>query len=187
VRLTVAPDRASEFTLCLRIPGWASGWPVPSDLYRFGQAGLPPVALKVNGRAADPSPEADGYVHLKRRWQRADTVELDLPMPIHRVYAHENVEADRGKVALMRGPIIYCLEAVDHPDVDVLGLALSEKADLHADHRDGLLGGVTVLQGEALADGKRPVRLTAVPYYSWANREKGAMTVWIDEAPALPW
>jgi len=184
VRLTVAPDRASEFTLCLRIPGWASGWPVPSDLYRFGQAGLPPVALKVNGRAADPSPEADGYVHLKRRWQRADTVELDLPMPIHRVYAHENVEADRGKVALMRGPIIYCLEAVDHPDVDVLGLALSEKADLHADHRDGLLGGVTVLQGEALADGKRPVRLTAVPYYSWANREKGAMTVWIDEAPA---
>ena len=183
VRLTVTPNQASEFTLCLRIPGWASGRPVPSDLYRFANAKVPPVTLNVNGKTADASPKADGYVHLKRRWQAGDFVQLDLPMPINRVYAHEKVEADKGKVALMRGPIIYCLEALDHPDVDVSHLVLPPNADLRAEHRPGLLGGVTVLQGKALADGKRPVTLTAIPYYAWANREKGAMTVWLDEAP----
>ena len=84
----------------------------------------------------------------------------------------------------MRGPITYCIEAVDNPDINVLGLALPKEANLQAAHRPELLGGVTVLEGKALADGKRPVKLTAVPYYSWANREKGAMAVWIDEAPA---
>ena len=187
VRLTVAPDRPAEFALCLRIPGWARGRPVPSDLYRFADAKVPPIGLKVNGQSADASPKADGYVHLQRRWKAGDAVELDLPMPIRRVHAHEKIEADRGKVALMRGPIVYCLEAVDHTGVDVSRLALPRKTALGAAHRAELLGGVTVLQGEALADGdrKRPAKLTAIPYYAWANRKQGPMTVWIDE-PATP-
>ena len=183
VRLMVASDQTSEFDLCLRIPGWALGRPVPSDLYRFADPKVPPVGLKVNGQAADPSPKDDGYVHLQRRWQAGDVVELDLPMPVRRVYAHEQVEDDQGKVALMRGPIVYCLEAVDQPGVDLFRLVLPQDTDLRADHRAGLLGGVTVLQGKALADAERPVTLTAVPYYAWANREKGAMTMWVDEAP----
>jgi len=183
VRLTVTPDQASEFALCLRIPGWALGRPVPGDLYRFGDPKAPPVGLKVNGQAADPSPQDDGYVHLQRRWQAGDAVELELPMPVRRVYAHEKVQDDQGKVALMRGPIVYCLEAVDQPGVDLFRLVLPRETDLRAEHRAGLLGGVTVLQGNALADAARPVVLTAVPYYAWANREKGAMTVWVDEAP----
>ena len=185
VRLTVTPDRESEFALCLRIPGWALGRPVPSDLYRFGDPKVAPVALKVNGKAADASPADDGYVHLKRRWKAGDVVELDLPMPIRRVHAHEKVKADEGKVALMRGPIVYCIEAADNPDVDVHRLALAPKADLRAEHRAALLGGVTVLEGKALADGKRPVTLTAVPYYAWANREKKPMTVWFDKPPTV--
>ena len=183
VRLMVASDQTSEFDLCLRIPGWALGRPVPSDLYRFADPKVPPVGLKVNGQAADPSPKDDGYVHLQRRWQAGDVVELDLPMPVRRVYAHEQVEDDQGKVALMRGPIVYCLEAVDQPGVDLFRLVLPQDTDLRAEHRAGLLGGVTVLQGKALADAERPVTLTAVPYYAWANREKGAMTMWVDEAP----
>jgi len=183
VRLTVTPAQASEFALCLRMPRWARGWPVPSDLYRFGDPKVPPVGLKVNGKIADPSPRDGGYVHLQRRWQAGDVVELDLPMPVQRVYAHEKVQDDQGKVALVRGPIVYCLEAVDQPGVDLFRLVLPREAALRAEHRAGLLGGVTVLQGSALADGQRPVTLTAVPYYAWANREKGAMTVWIDEAP----
>ncbi len=184
VRLTVTPDRACEFDLCLRIPGWARGRPVPSDLYRFADPQVAPVGLKVNGQAADASPEADGYVHLKRTWQPGDVLELDLPMPIHRIYAHEKVEENRGKVALMRGPIVYCLEAVDHPEVDVFRLTLPRDADLRAEHRSELLGGVTVLRGKALADRRHPVALTAVPYYAWCNRKKGPMTVWINEVPA---
>jgi hypothetical protein len=78
---------------------------------------------------------------------------------------------------------VYCLEAVDQPGVDLFRLVLPRETDLRAEHRAGLLGGVTVLQCSAVADGQRPVTLTAVPYYAWANREKGAMTVWVDEAP----
>ncbi|MEI7899806.1 MAG: beta-L-arabinofuranosidase domain-containing protein [bacterium] len=181
VRLTVLPEMASEFDLCLRIPGWAQGRPVPSDLYRFAEAKAQPVGLKLNGQAADPAPGADGYAHLRRIWKAGDVVELDLPMPVRRVYAHEQVKEDQGKVALMRGPVIYCLEAADHPDADLLKLALPKQAELRAEHRAELLGGVTVLQGQAVDDAQRPVALTAVPSYAWANRDKGAMTVWISE------
>jgi hypothetical protein len=182
-RLTVTPGRASDFSLCLRIPGWALGRPVPSDLYRFANPKVPPVGLKLNGKSLNSSPQDDGYVHLQRRWEAGDVVELDMPMPAHRVYSHEKVQDDQNKVALMRGPIIYCLEAVDHPGMDLSRLALPQDTDLRAEHRDGFLGGVTVLQGKGLDDQQRPVTLTAVPYYSWANREKGAMTIWINEAP----
>ncbi|MCD6393019.1 MAG: glycoside hydrolase family 127 protein [Planctomycetes bacterium] len=182
VQLAVAPDKPSEFTLCLRIPGWAQGRPVPSDLYRFADSKVAPVALKINGKTTNSKPKEDGYVHMKRRWKAGDVVQLDLPMPIKRVYAHEKIAADKGKVALMRGPITYCIEAVDNPDIKVLGVALPKEAKLHAQYRPELLGGATIIEGKALADEKRPVKLTAVPYYSWANREKGAMTVWIDEA-----
>ena len=174
VRLTVTPEQASNFTLCLRIPGWARGRPVPSDLYRFATDDAPAIGLRVNGQATDAVPEADGYVHLKRRWRAGDVVELDLPMPIRRVYAHEKVEADRGKVALMRGPIVYCLEAADHPEADVLELSLPREAELTAEHRANLLGGVTVIRAKGAG-------LTAVPYYAWANRDPGAMTVWMDQ------
>ncbi|MCK5496423.1 MAG: glycoside hydrolase family 127 protein, partial [Hyphomicrobiaceae bacterium] len=119
VQLTVTPEQAAEFALCLRIPGWALGRPVPSDLYRFADGKPAPVTLKINGKPADATPAADGYVHLQRRWLTGDVVELDLPMPINRVYAHEKIEADRGKVALMRGPIVYCVEAADHAEADV--------------------------------------------------------------------
>jgi len=180
VRLTVAPDEPATFTLCLRIPGWARGRPVPSDLYRFAEAKAPPVALSVNGEAVDPAPQADGYVHLRRTWRRGDTVAIALPMPVRRVYAHEKVEADRGKVALMRGPIVYCLEGVDQPDVDLFAVALPPQADLAAEHRPDLLGGVTVLRGQGVAEGSH-VALTAVPYYAWANRDRSPMTVWISE------
>jgi DUF1680 family protein len=184
VKLTVTPEQASEFTLCLRIPGWALGRPVPSDLYRFTDSKVAPIGLKVNGKMIDATSEEDGYVHLKRLWKVDDVVELNMSMPIHRVYAHEKILADRGKVSLMRGPITYCIEVVDNPNVDVLSVALPREAELHAEHIERLLGGVTILQGKALDDRQRPVTLTAVPYYSWANRKKGAMTVWIDETPA---
>jgi len=186
VQLTVTPEQTFAFDLCVRIPGWALGRPVPSDLYRFADSKVAPVGLKVNGKTIDATPREDGYVHLKRSWQAADVVELDMPMPIRRVCAHEKVLADQGKVSLMRGPIIYCIEAVDHPNVDVLSVTLPREAELRAEHRAGLLGGVTVLQGKGLDARHRPVALTAVPYYAWTNREKGAMTIWINEALGTP-
>jgi DUF1680 family protein len=182
VRLTVTPDPESDFTLCLRIPGWALGRPVPSDLYRFADPTVPPVTLKLNGQAADPAPRSDGFVHLQRHWRAGDVVELNLPMPVRRVCAHEKVQDDQGKVALMRGPLVYCLEGVDQ-DFGVSSAVLSESADITVEHRNDLLGGVTILRGHALADGTRPAAFTAVPYYAWQNRGKGEMTVWVLRPP----
>ena len=139
------------------------------------------IGLSVNGEKLDASAGSDGYVHLQRSWKAGDVIELALPMPAQRLYAHKNVLADQGKVALMRGPIVYCLEAVDQPSVDISRLALSKETELFAEHRTDLLGGVTVLKGNALFDG-RSVALTAVPYYAWANRDKGAMAVWVQQA-----
>jgi len=186
VKLTITPEQASDLDLCVRIPGWALGRPVPSDLYRFADSRASPVGLKVNGKTIDATPKEDGYVHLKRSWKAGDVVALDMPMPIRRVYAHEKVKEDRGKVALMRGPITYCIEAVDNPNTNVLSVTLPREAKLRAEHRAGLLGGVTVLQGKGLDEQMRPVALTAIPYYSWTNREKGAMTIWINEASGAP-
>ena len=183
VRLTLTPQQASEFVLSLRIPGWAQGRPVASDLYRFADTKVAPVSIKVNGRVANPAPQQDGYVHLNRRWQAGDVVELELPMPVQRVYAHEKVQDDQGKVALMRGPIVYCLEGVDQPDTDLSTLALARNTEWRAEHRAELLGGVTVLKGTTSADVK-PTSLTAIPSYAWGNRAKSAMTIWMGEAAA---
>ena len=179
VRMKVTPEQASEFSFCLRIPGWAQGQPVPSDLYRFTDSTLPQVELKVNSELIDATPGEDGYVHLQRRWQAGDVIELDLPMPIHRVVAQDKVQADEGRVALMRGPLVYCLEAVDQPGVDLSRFALPDDAVLQAEHLADLLGGVTVLHGKALDGDQKPINFTAVPYYAWQNRTAGAMTVWI--------
>jgi hypothetical protein len=166
----------------VRIPGWALGKPVPSDLYRFASTETAPVFLKINGETVAAKPGKDGYVHLSRSWKAGDEVALDLPMPVRRVHAHEKVEADKGKVALMRGPVVYCLEGVDNKDVDLFKLSLPPSAELKTEHRATLLGGVTVIHPQGLDANKTPVKLTAIPWYAWANREKGPMTIWINES-----
>ncbi len=181
ILLTINPAQVADFNLKLRIPGWALGKPVPSDLYRLENVKSSPVSLKVNGEKTEAKLGDDGYVHLKRTWKAGDVVELELPMPIQRVYAHEKVEADRGKVTLMRGPLVYCLEAADQPDVNLTNLVLPRSAEMTTKHHTDLLGGVTTLAGEALAEGKNPITVTAIPYYAWQNRKTGAMTVWIKE------
>lgn len=177
VRVTVTPKQTSTFALCLRIPGWALGRPVPSDLYRFSTADVPELSLTLNGAKLDARPKADGYVHLEREWRAGDVVELNLPMPVRQILAHEQVKADQGKAALMRGPLVYCVEAADQPNMDLTKLVLPPQADFHATHRADLLGGLTVLEDKALG-------VTAIPYYAWANRDKGAMRVWLDQTPS---
>ncbi len=183
VQLTIAPEKPSDFDLCVRIPGWAQGKTVPSDLYRYADPQSPPVTLKVNGETVAATPSPDGYVHLKRSWKAGDRVELDLPMPIHRVLAHEKVAENKGKVALMRGPVVYCLEGSDNKDIDLFKLVLTRSADMTAEHDAKLLGGVTVIRTQGLDEKKTSVKLTAIPYYAWANRKKGPMTIWFNETP----
>jgi len=186
VHITVNPDKSSRFTIKVRIPGWARNEAVPSDLYRFLDQGAEPVTLKVNGKGVALNLEK-GYVNLDRVWKQGDRIELTLPMPVRRVVAHEQVAADRGRVALQRGPLVYCAEWPDNPDGRVRNLMLSDNAPLTAEFKPNLLNGVTVIKGKALASVtdetgkvmKKEQELTAIPYYAWANRGPGEMIVWI--------
>lgn len=182
VTLAITIDRPHEFALRLRIPGWAQGQPVPGDLYRFGKAPASPVALKVNGETLDTLRDTSGYVTLRRTWKSGNLVELELPMTVNRVYSHEKVEENRGKVALMRGPVVYCFEGVDNPGADLFQVTLPADAELTTEHKPDLLGGVTVIRTTGLDATGKPVALTAIPYLAWANRGKTPMNLWMRES-----
>lgn len=189
VRMTVTPDQPGPLTIHVRIPGWARNEPVPTDLYRFAGQPAPPAMVRVNGKAA-PMKLDKGYVSLRRTWRTGDRIEINLPMPVRRVVANPQVAADRGRVALQRGPLVYAVEVADNPGVPVRSLVLSDKELLTAKFRPELLKGVTVIEGKAHAmtrgDGgevrKEPVWMTAIPYYAWANRGAGEMIVWLSNS-----
>ncbi len=194
VRLLLRPAEANSFDLCLRIPGWAVGEEFPGGLYLTSHTPSP-ITLTINDRLVRGFEARNGYVRLSRRWKAGDVVELQLPMDVRRVKADFRVKSTAGRVALMRGPILYCIEETDHPE-SVRDLVLPPNAALVAEYRPGLLGGVTVLRGsaskavgrdDALTNGgppqRTPVDLLAVPYHTWDNREPGEMVVWLPEEP----
>ncbi|MBN2138117.1 MAG: glycoside hydrolase family 127 protein [Sedimentisphaerales bacterium] len=192
VKLTVTPQRSAKFTLAVRLPGWAQDKPVPSDLYRYLNDGAGKTTLKLNGKTIDADTE-QGYFAVKRKWKAGDIVELDLPMAVRRVLANENIEADRARVAIERGPVVYCAEWPDNSG-NVHNVVLEDSIKLAAEQRKDLLGGVTVIRGKAVtvsrADDesilKKEINLTAIPYYAWAHRGPGDMAVWLarDESVA---
>jgi hypothetical protein len=195
VKMTVKPDRAGKLTINVRIPGWARNEPVPSDLYKFADKVSEPAVVKVNGKAV-PMQLTKGYVMLDRTWKAGDTIELNLPMPVRRVVANTEVAADKGRVAIQRGPLVYTAEWVDNPNGKVRNLMLPDTAKLTAAYDPKLLKGVTVITGRATSlttDAAGKVLKTdqgfkAIPYYAWANRGPGQMMVWIpnSEVSARP-
>ncbi len=190
IKITVDPQEAGDFTLKVRVPGWARGEAVPGDLYRFRDAdAATPVRLRVNGQEQPPGLD-HGYATISRRWHRNDVVELSLPMPVRRVVANEKVSADQGKVALQRGPIVYCAEWTDSPDKHVRNIVLNDSTTLKGDFEPALLHGVEVIRGKAVAyrtDANDRLQhseepFEAIPYYAWANRGPGQMEVWIADS-----
>jgi DUF1680 family protein len=184
VTIRVDPEQPSAFALHVRIPGWARNTPVASDLYRFATTDAAAPALTVNGKST-PLDLDKGFARVRRTWKKGDVVQLTLPMPVRRVLANDGLAEDRGKAAIQRGPLVYSVEAVDH-DGKVKNLRLPLDASLTTAFKPDLLGGVTVIAGQAEAvadDGQRTMRaLTAIPYCAWANRGKGEMAVWIPTA-----
>lgn len=184
VRLTIDPQTPSAIDLRLRIPGWARGRPIPGDLYRYASPEAAAISLTLNGEPVEATPGEDGYVRLERTWKSGDVVELNLPMPVRRVYSHEKIEGDAGRVALMRGPVVYCFEGIDNDGLDLFKLSLPGDSELTAVHRPELLDGMTVVHGTGLDAQDHSAKLTAIPYFSWANRGKTPMNLWIQEAKA---
>ncbi|CAN5519858.1 glycoside hydrolase family 127 protein [soil metagenome] len=177
VSLTIDPESPATFAVALRLPAWC---PKPS--------------LKLNGKAVKLAAiTKKGYAHVRRRWCKGDRIELVLPMPIERVRTNAAVRNNAGKVALQRGPIVYCLEEVDNGQ-QLHNLSLPARAKLTAKWEPRLLGGVVTIAGvgprEVAATRKlyhadeirtKPVKLRAVPYCTWGNRRVGEMIVWIRE------
>lgn len=157
IKLTVTPQAPTGFALRLRIPGWCDG-----------------AKVAVNDQEVKGVTIEKGYAVLQRQWQLGDTVTLSLPMPVRRIEANPRVRADWGRVALQRGPLVYCAEAVDNGG-RVGNLVLERAPSFATKYQSDLLGGVVVINGQAL--GGRQV--TTVPYYAWDHREPGEMSVWI--------
>lgn len=195
IKFTVNPERAATFTMKVRIPGWAQAEPVPSDLYTFSpRSGRKAPTLALNGRPVPMNLEK-GFANVRRAWKKGDTLELRLDMGVERVVANALVKADEGRVALQRGPIVYCLESPNNPG-GVRNLMLDDTAPIIATFQPEFLGGVSILKAkaEALAyrtDGaieKTDQEITLIPYSTWANRGRSEMMVWIpnSESTARP-
>jgi DUF1680 family protein len=192
VKITVRPERSAEFAIYVRIPGWAQDKPAPGDLYRYLNKSDKEVALKVNGKSIALDMDK-GFARISRRWKKGDVIELNLPMPIRRVVCNEKVKENAGRIALERGPIVYCAEAVDN-NRQALSITLPDDAPLKAEFRRDMLGGVTVIIGKAKGlhpseDNKSVVTkeqsFLAVPYYAWSHRGVGEMAVWLPRRDSL--
>lgn len=176
VEIAVSPDEESSFTVCLRVPGWAVNQPVPSDLYKYEDTDNDPVIIRVNGEAAGYRIEK-GYAQIDRGWKKGDVIAYELPMNIRRVKASRQVKDDLGKVALERGPIVYCTEGADNTDIDKV--TLTKKTLFDSSFDADLLEGVEVITAQG-SDGEA---LKAIPYYAWNNRGASKMKVWLPETP----
>lgn len=191
VRIAVSPERTRRFTLLVRMPGWMRGIPVPSDLYSYTEVADAEPEHGAN-HLVDMTPNELGYLALEREWRPGDAVELTLPMRVNFVRAHEAVTQDRGRVAIERGPLVYCFEGVDNA-ADPDELVVEPGAPAEWSFRPDLLGGVGVIdlvarQARKLPDGtleSQPVEARAVPYYAWAHREVGPMAVWVAASDEL--
>ena len=185
IKIRIYSDAAAPYAFLLRIPGWAREQPVPSDLYSFAREMSEEISANVNGTPV-PLDLDKGYLRIERHWKKGDLIELNVPMPVRRVVSHGNVAANKDRIALQRGPIVFCLEGEDNSG-QVFDLFIPDDADLNAQYEPELVGGVATLFGEAQTakrtlDGKivadSPRTFKAIPYYAWAHRGRTPMTVW---------
>lgn len=185
ILLKVDPAKAGEFDLHVRIPGWVRGEAIPGGLYWFKDSVGAQVGIKVNGEMVAYKMEK-GYAVISRRWKKGDVVSMELPMEVKEVMADSRLVDDVGKVAIQRGPLVYCAEWVDNGG-KVSGLyGLGDKWDAVMEREK--LNGVVVLKGEGkrvdvVSDDveTRRLKVELIPYYSWANRGEGEMSVWFLE------
>lgn len=179
-RIRLTARTTGKYGLSLRIPGWCGKW-----------------SASVAGRELGAEPVHNGYLRIEREWNAGDTVELNLDMPVRRVVSDPRVVTNRGLTALQRGPIVYCLEAVDQT-APIHDMWLPADTKVSSVWHGDLLGGVATLEGSAMvsdaewpgglyaaqANGKA-TQFRAVPYYAWDNRAAGEMAVWMPTSPPV--
>ena len=184
IRLKITQGN-QDFTMKLRIPGWVRGNVLPSDLYSYADNQKPAYQVSVNGQTVE-SDVNDGYLSIARKWKKGDVVEVHFDMIPRIVKANPKVEADHGRVAVERGPIVYCAEWPDNR-FNVHSILLNQHPQFKVTDKPELLYGIRQITTDAQAlsydkAGKlvtKDVELTLIPYYAWAHRGEGDMEVWL--------
>jgi len=179
------PIRPVTFTLHLRIPGWARGEPVPGNLYEaVNKPTQKPVVLLNNTEI--PFTITDGYARITRKWKKGDRVEVRFPMEVIEIRAHDEVKYNRNRIALQRGPLVYCVEGSDN-EGQAFHFIVPENTHYQASYNPNLLGGIVtinftapalqVLHGTQVETVSK--NITAIPYFLWNNRGPSPMQVWL--------
>ena len=181
IRIQIEPSTAAEFNIYLRIPSWVSNGKESSSIKVNGETpNLPIHPLPFISNPTEPTaqgydPRLSLYLPIQRLWSPGDLIKLDFDMPITLRRAHPKVKGHRDKVAVTRGPLVYCLESTDNPGVDITSVRL-EASSLTTEPAPDLLGGISILSGQTV-EGQS---LTFIPYHLWANRGESQMTVWVN-------
>ena len=170
ISIAVMPEKESRFTMKLRIPGWAQNQVVPGELYNYVEEISPEIQLFINGNEESVNVK-DGYLEINREWTKGDRIDLTIPMNVRKVSADTNVKACFNKVAFEYGPIVYCAEEIDNPELSKIMIRTSES--LAVSDTAILSNRVNILKGNVT--GKE---LNLIPYYLWSNRGIGKMKVW---------
>ncbi|MFC2097664.1 glycoside hydrolase family 127 protein [Bacteroidota bacterium] len=196
VKMFVNMKNDKKFKLYVRIPGWARNEVMPGKLYSYLENNLNDPIIKINGKKTRIRYE-NGYAVLNNSWKNGDIIELVLPMEIRRVISSDSVKSNTGLVALERGPVVYCIEGIDNMTYTD-NIVLEDNIKLESAYNKNLLNGINVISGKSRRfsisnEGDTISTLqdfTAIPYYAWAHRDSGKMSVWIARSPeytkALP-
>jgi uncharacterized protein len=185
LHISITPEKTHRFRISLRIPGWAMDHTVPGDLYRFSDRDPHRPIIAVNGQELIYSVN-NGYAIVERDWTAGDIITVRLPMPVRKVLAHDAIEANHGRFAIQKGPLVYCLEEADNPGVRIRNTVVDLNTEIESFQMEGLLPGMKALsfygritRHEEMPESEVLQQLTAIPYAFWANREAGEMVVWI--------
>ena len=184
IRLTVAKGN-QPFVMNVRIPGWVRGSVLPGGLYSYADGEELAYRVSVNGQEVKGALQK-GYLSIDRHWKKGDVVEIHFDMQPRVVKANDKVAANRGRVAIEHGPLVYCAEWPDN-DFDISTLLLNRHPKFQVVEHPDLLGGINEIttRAQALsydATGRlaaKDVKLTLIPYYAWAHRGEGRMEVWL--------
>lgn len=187
VNIRVDRNSAGQFAMKIRIPGWVRNKVVPSDLYNYSDGKRLQYSVKVNGEVVE-SELVNGYFTIDRKWKKGDEVSVHFDMEVRTVKANAKVEADRGRISVERGPIVYCAEWPDN-DFDVLNVLMNREPKFEVVSKPELLCGINQIKTQAQTleydEAGRLVTkdqtLTLIPYYAWAHRGQGNMAVWLPQ------
>jgi DUF1680 family protein len=169
VAISVNPKKESQFTIKLRVPGWARNEVLPGDLYSYKKASTQKATINLNGETLTLQPQ-DGYFTITRNWKKGDKINLNFPMEVQEVATNAKVETNKNKVSLEYGPIVYAVEEIDNKsNFDKINVTAGDTFKVKKE--TNLLQGVNVIENS---------KFKAIPYYSWSNRGVGKMKVWLD-------